>query len=82
MTQGAPLYISEISPPNLRGTLLVLESISIVGGVVIAFWVTYGTRYMDGEIAFRLPLGLQMVSATILGMPRNSLVTFSHTKRS
>lgn len=31
---GAPLYISEISPPNLRGTLLVLESISIVSGVV------------------------------------------------
>jgi len=27
---GAPLYISEISPPNLRGSLLVLETFSIV----------------------------------------------------
>ncbi len=35
--QSAPLYISEIAPSNLRGTLLVLESISIVSGVVIAF---------------------------------------------
>lgn len=29
---GAPLYISEIAPPNLRGSLLVLETFSIVIG--------------------------------------------------
>ena len=29
---GAPLYISEIAPPNLRGSLLVLEAFSIVIG--------------------------------------------------
>ncbi|RFU33213.1 hypothetical protein B7463_g3126, partial [Scytalidium lignicola] len=67
LAMGAPLYISEISPPNLRGTLLVLESISIVSGVVIAFWITFGTRHLSGEAAFRLPFGLQMVCATILG---------------
>ena len=39
MALGAPLYISEISPPQIRGALLVLESISIVSGVVIAYWV-------------------------------------------
>jgi len=65
---GAPLYISEIAPPNLRGTLLVLQSISIVSGVVISFFITYGTRNMSGEIAFRLPFGLQLVSSTILGV--------------
>lgn len=64
---GAPLYISEVAPPNLRGTLLVLESISIVSGVVISFWITYGTRELEGEIAFRLPFGLQLTSAVILG---------------
>ncbi|KAH7232480.1 general substrate transporter [Fusarium solani] len=64
---GAPLYISEISPPHLRGTLLVLESISIVTGAVISFWITYVTRHMHGEASFRLPLGLQMLSATIVG---------------
>ncbi|OAA63460.1 General substrate transporter [Niveomyces insectorum RCEF 264] len=68
LAMGAPLYISEISPPNLRGTLLVLESISIVSGVVIAFWITYGTQYMSGEAAFRLPMGLQMICATVLGV--------------
>ena len=46
----------------------MLESIFIVSGVVIAFWITYGTKDMAGKIAFRLPLGLQLVTATILGV--------------
>lgn len=36
-------------------------------GVVTAYWITYGTQYLEGEIAFRLPFGLQMVCATLLG---------------
>ncbi|KAF4784119.1 hexose carrier protein [Colletotrichum scovillei] len=68
LAMGSPIYISEIAPPNLRGTLLVLESVSIVLGVVVSFFITYGTRHMTGEIAFRLPLGLQMVCATGLGI--------------
>lgn len=36
----APLYISEISPPEIRGTLLVLQELSIVTGIVIAFYIT------------------------------------------
>lgn len=52
----------------MRGTLLVLESISISAGVVIAYWITFGTRHMTGEACFRLPFGLQMVSATALGL--------------
>ena len=39
-----------------------------MSGVVIAFWITYGTQYMAGEVSFRLPLGLQMVCATFLGI--------------
>ncbi|OJJ05553.1 hypothetical protein ASPVEDRAFT_174600 [Aspergillus versicolor CBS 583.65] len=68
LAMTAPLYISEISPPNLRGTLLVLESVSIVSGVVIAYWITFGTRLLEGGISFRLPFGLQMVCATLLGV--------------
>ncbi|KAE8375037.1 general substrate transporter [Aspergillus bertholletiae] len=68
LAMGAPLYISEISPPNMRGTLLVLESISITSGVVIAYWITFGTRHIASEACFRLPFGLQMVTATALGL--------------
>ena len=43
LAMGAPVYISEIAPPNLRGSLLVLEALSIVIGAIIAYWITYGT---------------------------------------
>lgn len=39
-----PLYIAEISPPEIRGALLVFEELSIVVGIVVAFWITYGTK--------------------------------------
>ena len=67
LSMVAPLYISEISPPEIRGALLVLEELSIVSGIVIAYWITYGTRYMAGEWAWRLPFLLQMVPGLILG---------------
>ncbi|RGP64185.1 hypothetical protein FSPOR_8003 [Fusarium sporotrichioides] len=68
LAMGAPIYISEITPPNLIGTLLVLESVSCVIGVVVSFWITYRTRELAGEVSFRLPFGLQMVCSTILGI--------------
>lgn len=67
LSMVAPLYISEISPPEIRGALLVLEELSIVTGIVVAFWITYGTRYMVGEWAWRLPFLLQMIPGLVLG---------------
>jgi len=37
LSMVAPLYISEISPPEIRGALLVLEEFSIVTGIVGRF---------------------------------------------
>ncbi|KAI0478189.1 general substrate transporter [Xylaria cf. heliscus] len=65
---GAPLYISEISPPKLRGSLLVLEYISIVVGAITSYWITYGTKDLLGELSFRLPFGLQVVPALGVGI--------------
>ncbi|RMY72111.1 hypothetical protein D0862_14505 [Hortaea werneckii] len=64
---GAPMYISEVSPPNLRGTLLVLESVSIVSGVIISYWISYACKDIQSSASWRVPFGLQLVSATILG---------------
>ena len=52
---------------RLRGTLLVLESLAIVMGVVSSYWVAYGCQDIDSEASFRVPFGLQMVSAGIIG---------------
>ncbi|KAI8246326.1 hypothetical protein K4K55_010346 [Colletotrichum sp. SAR 10_96] len=64
---GAPMYISEVSPPHLRGTLLVLESVAIVGGVTIAYWITYACKDIAGEASWRVPFALQLPSAMLLG---------------
>jgi MFS family permease len=66
LSMVAPLYISEVSPPEVRGTLLVMEEFCIVLGIVIAYWITYGTRFMAGEWAWRLPFLLQMIPGFIL----------------
>ncbi|KPM35816.1 hypothetical protein AK830_g10753 [Neonectria ditissima] len=63
----APLYISEIAPPEIRGTLLVLQELSIVTAIVIAFYTTYGTRHIPNQWSWRLPFLLQMVPAVFLG---------------
>ncbi|GAW26941.1 putative quinate transport protein [Rosellinia necatrix] len=68
LAMGAPLYISEISPSNIRGSLLVLEYISIVVGAITSYWITYGTKDLPGDISFRLPFGLQIIPALAVGI--------------
>lgn len=67
----APLYISEIAPPEIRGTLLVLQELSIVTGIVVAFYTTYGTRYIPSEWSWRLPFLIQIIPGIVLcaGVP-------------
>lgn len=78
LAMGAPLYISEIAPPNLRGNLLVLEQFSIVVGAIIAYWITFGTNEMDNDWCFRLPFLLQMVPAGVVG---TAILTFPYSPR-
>ena len=40
----APLYMAEISPPEVRGSLMALEQLAIVLGVVVGFWTGFLTR--------------------------------------
>lgn len=63
-----PTYISEISPAEIRGTLLVFEQLSIVVGVIVAFWITYGTRFIDSAWSWRLPFLLQLLPGLVLGV--------------
>ncbi|KGB76649.3 monosaccharide transporter [Cryptococcus deuterogattii R265] len=67
LSSTAPTYISEIAPPNIRGALLVLEQFSIVLGIVVMYYITYGSRYLSGDGSFRLPFALQMFPCIILG---------------
>lgn len=67
LSMVAPLYISEVSPQEIRGSLLVLEQFSIVFGIIVSYWITFGTRYMAGEWSYRLPFLIQIFPALLLG---------------
>lgn len=45
----APMYISEVAPPNIRGALLAMEGATIVIGIVVMF-------YIVGIVLFHTPL--------------------------
>lgn len=73
LSMVVPLYLSELAPPNLRGSLVALQQLGITVGICIAFWLDYGTQYIGGTgdgqspVAWRLPLALQCVPSLILG---------------
>ncbi|KAJ7093865.1 MFS monosaccharide transporter [Mycena belliarum] len=64
----SPLYISEISPPEVRGSLVALEQFSIVLGVVVGFWIGFFTRQIPSSLSWRLPLGLQIAPGVLLAI--------------
>ncbi|KAK7057875.1 MFS domain-containing protein [Favolaschia claudopus] len=64
----SPLYISEISPPEVRGSLIALEQFSIVLGVVVGFWIGFFTRHISGSLSWRLPLGIQTIPGVLLAL--------------
>jgi MFS family permease len=55
-----------LGPSECRGTLLVFQEWSIVFGIVISYWTSFGTRYMAGEWSWRLPFLLQMIPGFVL----------------
>ncbi|KDQ11998.1 hypothetical protein BOTBODRAFT_113556, partial [Botryobasidium botryosum FD-172 SS1] len=63
----SPLYMSEISPPEVRGSLLSIEQFSIVLGVVAGFWLGFWTRDFPGSACWRVPLGVQLIPGLVLG---------------
>lgn len=61
-----PVYLSEIAPPSKRGRLVGCQQWAITWGILIMFYISYGTSGLDGTAAFRIPWGLQMIPAILL----------------
>jgi len=66
LSSTAPVYVSEIAPPNVRGALLVVEEFMIVLGICIMYYITYGTRSIANEWCYRLPFFIQMIPGFFL----------------
>ncbi|KAF9894983.1 hypothetical protein FE257_004607 [Aspergillus nanangensis] len=61
-----PVYVSELAPPSKRGLVVGTQQWAITWGVLIMFYISYACSFMRGEIAFRLPWGLQAIPALLL----------------
>ncbi|CUS20977.1 LAQU0S02e02718g1_1 [Lachancea quebecensis] len=57
----APVYCSEVAPPDIRGTVCGLFQFSVTLGIMIMFYIGYGCHFIDGTASFRITWGLQMV---------------------
>ncbi|KDR76257.1 hypothetical protein GALMADRAFT_139982 [Galerina marginata CBS 339.88] len=74
LSMAVPLYNAEIAPPEVRGSLVALQQLAITFGILISFWIDFGTNYIGGtgsgqhEAAWRIPLTLQLLPAIILGV--------------
>lgn len=47
LSSTAPMYISEISPPNVRGAFLVLSDGAIVFGIVVMFYLVRVSSHLE-----------------------------------
>ncbi|KAF2838296.1 general substrate transporter [Patellaria atrata CBS 101060] len=61
-----PVYISELAPPTKRGRLVGAQQWAITWGIMIMFYISYGSSFVDGTAAFRIPWALQAIPAILL----------------
>ncbi|MBL7474096.1 sugar porter family MFS transporter [Robertkochia sediminum] len=60
----APIYIAEIAPPKLRGSLVSLNQLNIVIGISVAYFSNYFLKDIEGE-SWRWMLGVEAIPAFI-----------------
>lgn len=68
------VHSAELAPPEVRGSLVALQQLAITFGIMVSFWIDYGTNFIGGsgdtqsEAAWRIPIALQLIPAIILGV--------------
>ncbi|GKZ29562.1 hypothetical protein AbraIFM66950_005400 [Aspergillus brasiliensis] len=67
-----PLYNAELAPPEIRGSLVAVQQLSITFGIMVSFWIGYGTNYIGGTgdgqsiAAWEIPVCIQVLPALVL----------------
>ncbi|KAI2629580.1 putative sugar transporter [Hypoxylon sp. NC1633] len=65
---AVPLYISEISPAELRGRIVGIELMILCFGEMVIFWIVYAFYFLNSDDWWRLPLAIQVVPALVLAI--------------
>lgn len=48
LTHVIPMYIAEISSAKIRGSLVSLQQLAITFGILVSYWIAYGTSHIGG----------------------------------
>lgn len=60
------LYVSEIAPKKVRGTLVSVYQWAVTIGLLISACADEGTKDIDSHASYRIPIALQFIWAAIL----------------
>lgn len=63
---GVPLYISEISPADLRGRIVGINLMILCFAEMVVFFVDYGCFFLQTEDWWRIPIFVQVILAALL----------------
>ena len=64
----APVYISEIAPPQHRGKMGIAFQINVVSGILLAYLINYLLQGFEGENDWRYMLGLIAIPSLIFSV--------------
>ncbi len=64
----APVYISEIAPPQHRGKMGIAFQLNVVSGILLAYLVNYLLQGVGGENDWRYMLGLIAIPSLIFSV--------------
>ncbi|KAK4047289.1 hypothetical protein OIO90_006250 [Microbotryomycetes sp. JL221] len=68
----APLYISEVAPPSIRGMLIGAYELGWQIGGLVGFWLPYGVNQnLSGHVQWITPFAVQLIPGGLflLGIP-------------
>lgn len=64
----APVYISEIAPPQHRGKMGIAFQVNVVSGILLAYLINYLLQGFEGENDWRYMLGLIAIPSLIFSV--------------
>lgn len=64
-----PIYLSEMSPKEIRGQLGSCYQLTYTIGILASYWIDYGVEKMPSSAKqWQLPIGLQLVPGALMGL--------------
>jgi MFS family permease len=72
-------YISEISPPEVRGRLVSIPQFGISLGVVVGYFMSYGSVNISSSLSWRLPFAVMSFIAFLYAT--STLMFLPHSPR-